>query len=209
MVQGVNDAPAWQLEFIFGEMIARKFGMFGRLYHRRFQHYIYRDAASTSRTLVYSLPLTLEGLENWGMSGLPVLELSILGMLMRPELRRFDAEYRALVRRARTSAEPAFQAVFELLERHGVEHGEITVAWNNRSHPRIADARQVACQINVLRPLSPAVLEAALQAASESVRGRCELAWSALSTFDLETLRVERLTHVPVSESGSHFARSA
>lgn len=208
---GVKDAPAWQLEFVFTEITARKFGVFGRLYNHRFQRHLYRNAATASRTLVYSLPLTREGLQRWGMSGFPVVELDILGMLMRPELRRFETEFRALVRRTRTRSKAAVQAVFESLASHGVKREELTIDWNGEPHPKIADARQVACQINVLRPLPPAALEEALRVASEHIQDRCELSWSALSVFDLETLRTERLTHVlsSTSESGTYFARSA
>lgn len=207
----MKDVPAWQLELIFPEMTVRKFGLFGRLYNHRFQTYLYRNAATASRTLVYSLPLTRDGLKNWGMSGLPVLELDVLGMLMRPELRRFEKDFRALVRRARTRSRPAIQAVLEAMARFGVKREDITVDWNGEPHPQIAEARQVACQINVLRSLPPAALEAALLAAKESVQDRCELSWSRLSVFDLESLRTERLMHLPTStsESGGYFARSA
>jgi hypothetical protein len=210
IVEGVMDAPAWQLEFVFNEMSVRKYGIFGRFYNHRFQRHLYRTNASTApRTLVYSLPLTSEGLETWGMSGWPVLELGVLGMLMRPELRRFDLQYRDLVRRVRTRAQPAFRAVLEVLSVHEVERENIKMEWKSRSHPEIANARLVSCQISVLCPISSEVRETALSVAMRSVKDRCELSWSALSLFDIGNLRVERLAHLPSSEVGTHLTRSS
>ncbi len=207
----MKDAPAWQLELIFTEMTVRKFGFFGRLYNHRFQTHLYRNAATASRTLVYSLPLTRDGLKNWGMSGMPVLELDVLGMLMRPELRRFETELRALVRRARSRSKPAIRAVLEALAVYGIKREDITIDWNGEPHPEIVDARRVACQINVLRSLPLGALQAALEAAEKTVQDTCELSWSTLSVFDLETLRTERLMHLPTStsESGGYYARTA
>jgi hypothetical protein len=203
------DAPAWQLEFVFYEMSVRKYGVFGRLYNRRFQHHLYRSHSSmASRTLVYSLPLTREGLETWGMSGWSVMELGVLGILMRPELRRFDLQYRDLVRRVRSRSQPAFQAVLDILSGHGVERHDIKLDWKSRSHPKLPNARQVSCQISALCPLPPEVREVALQAAIGAVQDRCELSWAALTVFDIGTLRVERLAHLPTAESDGYLLRS-
>jgi hypothetical protein len=209
IVSVVMDAPAWQLEFVFYEMSVRKYGIFGRFYNHRFQHHLYRSHSSmASRTLVYSLPLTREGLETWGMSGWAVMELGVLGMLMRPELRRFDLQYRDLVRHVRSRSQLAFQVVLDVLAQHGVDRDDIKLDWKSRSHPTIPNARQVSCQISALCPLSPEVREIALDAATAAVKDRCELSWGPLSVFDIGTLRVERLAHRSSSESDGYLLRS-
>jgi hypothetical protein len=188
----VNDAPAWQLEMVFPALMARKFGVFGRWYNQRFRRHIYRNAAHEARDSGYSLPLTRDGLHDWGMSGLPVLELELLGALMRPEMRQFDRQFRRLVRQARARTSPALEVAFKVLADAGVRVDQVTVAWHGAPHPERHDTRQVLCQVSVLRHLAPSVREAFTLALMAGLQDRAALEWVPLATFDLDILRSER-----------------
>ena len=190
----MKEAPAWQLEVVFPALTARKFGLFGRWYNARFQRYIYRSAAHVSRTFTYSLPLTREGLHDWGMSGFPVVELELLGVMMRPELRRFDRRFRDLIRRARSRSKPALEQACQVLAEAGVRADQITVAWHGVPHPERDESRQVFCQVSVLRPIAPSVREAFTVVLVSGLQDRVILEWVPLSTFDLDILRSERFS---------------
>lgn len=188
----MNDAPAWQLEMVFPALAARKFGVFGHWYNQRFHRHIYRSSAQVSRTSTYSLPLTRDGLHDWGMSGLPVLELELLGALMRPEMRRFDRQFRGLVRRARARTRPFLEVAYKVLADAGVRADQVTVAWHGAPNPERHETRQVLCQVSVLRPVAPSVREAFTLALVAGLQDRVALEWVPLSTFDLDILRSER-----------------
>ncbi len=186
------DALAWQLEMVFPALMARKFGVFGRWYNRRFRRHIYRSAGHESRNFGYSLPLTRDGLHDWGMSGWPVLELELLGALMRPEMRRFDRQFRGLVRQARARTKPALEVAFRVLADAGVRADQVTEAWHGAPHPERHDTRQVLCQVSVLRSLAHGAREAFTEALLAGLQDRVVLQWVPLSTFDLDILRSER-----------------
>lgn len=195
----VRDAPAWQLELIFPALTARKFALFGHLYNKRFQRYIYRSATHVSRTFSYSLPLTRDGLHDWGMSGYPVLELELLGALMRPEMRRFDRRFRGLIRQARTRTRPALEHAFAVLAEAGMRADQVTLAWHGVPHPARDETRQVLCQVSILRPIAPSLREEFTQRLVSSMRDRVNLEWVPLSTFDLDILRSEQISLEPPS----------
>ena len=204
----MKDAPAWQLEMVFPALTARRFGVFGHWYNQRFHRHIYRNAAHVSRTSTYSLPLTRDGLHDWGMSGLPVLELEVLGALMRPEMRQFDRQFRGLVRRARARTKPALEVAFKVLADAGVRADQVTVAWHGVPHPERHETRQVLCQVSVLRPVAPSVREAFALALVAGLQDRVVLAWVPLSTFDLDILRSQRFVSERFTTeqfSGEHF----
>jgi hypothetical protein len=189
----VKEANGWQLEMVFVDQgVVPKFGFFGRIYTRAFNKYFYRNTANFSRTLMYSLPMPRADLEHWGVQGGALVELELLGMFMRPEISMFEQRFRRVVGRSRTASKPMREAMVAHLLGHGVRREEMHAEWGSRPQHDKPELRQVACRMDVLRPLTVEVRQAVLDVARASATVSAELTWSPYTNFDLEEIRAER-----------------
>jgi hypothetical protein len=189
----VNEAKGWQLEMVFVDQgVVPKFGFFGRRYTKAFNKHFYRNTANFSRTLMYSLPMPRADLEHWGVQGGALIELEFLSMFMRPEIRMFEQRFRGVVGRARTASKSMREAMIAHLLAQGVRREEMYADWGSRPHHEKPELRQVACRLDVLRPVSAEVRQSVLEVARASATVSAELTWSPYTNFDLEEIRAER-----------------